>query len=77
MNNIVDDKYPTASSGWLQVSRQGVAEGILHIVLCVCIYWVLALLEIQFHRNYWIHFRFCHINSNTLNYVACQYVCAT
>jgi hypothetical protein len=37
VNNIVDDKYTTASSGWLQVSRQGTAKGILHIALCVCV----------------------------------------
>ena len=82
VNNIVGDKYPTASSGWLKVSKQGTAKSLPHLVLfllcvCVCVYWVVALLEIQFHRNYWIHFRFCHINSNTLNYVSCQYVCAT
>jgi len=26
VTNVLDDKYPTASSGWLQVSRQRTAN---------------------------------------------------
>ena len=44
VTNIVDDKYATASSVWLQVNRQETTEIILHIDLyifvcvCVCVY---------------------------------------
>ena len=38
VNNFVDDKYATASSVWLQVSRQGTAKDILHIGLHIYIY---------------------------------------
>jgi len=31
--NIQNDKYATASSAWLQVSRQGTAKHIIHIGL--------------------------------------------
>ena len=41
VTNIVDDKYATASSVWLQVNRQETTEIILHIDLyifvCVCV----------------------------------------
>ena len=40
VNNIVGDKYPTASSGWLKVSKQGTAKSLPHLVLfllCVCV----------------------------------------
>ena len=39
ITNIVDDKYATAASGWLQVNRQGTAEVILHIdYIYLCVY---------------------------------------
>jgi len=36
VTNIQDDKYPTAASAWLQVSRQGTAIDILNIGLHIC-----------------------------------------
>ena len=61
---IPDDKYPTAASAWLQVSRQENAEYILHISLsCVYIYICVLLefiqLEIQLCLNCCSHFLFC------------------
>jgi hypothetical protein len=38
VNNIQDDKYPTATSEWMQVSRQGIAKNILHIGLHISSY---------------------------------------
>ena len=35
VNNIADDKYATASSPWLQVSRQWTSKVILHIYIFV------------------------------------------
>ena len=39
VTNVVDESYPTTAADWLQVSRQGTAEGIIHIGLSyLCIY---------------------------------------
>ena len=40
ITNIVDDKYATAASVWIQVNRQGTAKVILHIDLYifVCVF---------------------------------------
>jgi hypothetical protein len=52
VTDIVDDKYATASSVWLQVSRKGTAEVILHIglyiYLCVfvCVYVFIGIVYI-------------------------------
>jgi hypothetical protein len=33
VTNIIDDKYATASAGWLQVRRLGIAKTLFHIAL--------------------------------------------
>jgi hypothetical protein len=52
--SIPNDKYATAASEWLQVSRQGTAKPV-----CVSTS-VFTSLEIQFHWNYcYYYFMFC------------------
>ena len=38
VTNIPNDMYPTAASGWRQVSRQGTACACVCVCVCVYIY---------------------------------------
>jgi hypothetical protein len=54
VDNIVDEKYPTASSEWLQVIRRGTAKHTLQIGLYIYIYIYIYIFVylFEFHTSW-------------------------